>query len=101
MANFLDRLIGYLSPVRGAARACARNAIRIYEGADRGRRGASWNATGTSANTELQGAITPLRDRSRDLGRNNPSAARMLDIVASHAVGNPQPIDADDLAAIS
>lgn len=88
MANTLDRLIGYISPQRGAVRARARSAIRIYEGADRGRRGASWQALGTSANTELQGALSPLRDRSRDLGRNNPWAARMLDIMASHAVGD-------------
>jgi capsid protein len=40
MANILDRFIGYVSPERAAARARARNAIRIYEGADRGRRGA-------------------------------------------------------------
>jgi len=88
MANNLDRLIGYISPERGAARARARMQQRIYEGADRGRRGASWNATGTSANTELQAAISPLRDRSRELARNNPWAARMLDIIPSHVVGN-------------
>lgn len=88
MANVLDRLIGYVSPERGAARARARNAIRIYEGADRGRRGSSWSARGTSANTELQSAIGPLRDRSRDLARNNPWAARMLDVMCSHVVGN-------------
>lgn len=88
MANFLDRLIGYVSPTRAAERARARNAIRIYEGADRGRRGSSWNANGSSANTELQRAIQPLRDRSRDLARNNAWAARMLDIMCSHSVGN-------------
>lgn len=88
MTNILDRVIGYVSPERGVARARARNAIRIYEGADRGRRGASWRASGTSANTELQGAIGLLRDRSRDLSRNVPWAARMLDIMSSHSVGN-------------
>jgi lambda family phage portal protein len=88
MANILDRFIGYVSPGRAAARARARNAIRIYEGADRGRRGGSWVSSGTSANTELQGALTTLRDRSRDLTRNVPWASRMLDIMCSHAVGN-------------
>lgn len=89
MANILDRLIGYVSPRRGAMRARDRKAIRIYEGADRGRRGASWAAArGTSANTELQGAIGDLRDRSRELAQNNPWASRMLDVLASHTVGN-------------
>lgn len=77
-----------MSPERGAARARARQAIRIFEGADRGRRGASWQATGASANTELAGAQHVLRDRARDLARNNPWAARMLDIMSSHIVGN-------------
>jgi lambda family phage portal protein len=31
--------------------------------------------------------MRPLRDRSRDLARNTPYAARMLDIITSHAVG--------------
>jgi lambda family phage portal protein len=88
MPNALDRLIGYVSPERGAARARARQAIRVYEGADRGRRGAAWQATGSSANGELQNALAPLRDRSRDLARNNPWASRMLDIMSSHIVGN-------------
>ncbi|MGY3278136.1 phage portal protein [Bradyrhizobium sp. S3.7.6] len=88
MSNVLDRIIGYVSPERGAARARARTAIRLYEGADRGRRAGGWVASGTSANSELQGAISPLRDRSRDLARNNPWAHRMLDILCSHSVGN-------------
>jgi lambda family phage portal protein len=86
--NLLDRAIGYIWPQTGMARARARHAIRIYEGASTGRRAASWSAIGSSANTELQSAIRPLRDRSRDLTRNTPHAARMLDIVAAHAVGN-------------
>jgi lambda family phage portal protein len=89
MANKLDRIIGWFSPQRAAARARARNLIRSYEGADRGRRGSSWgNSSGTSANTELSTAIVSLRDRTRELARNNPWAARMLDILPSHIVGN-------------
>src|SRR5207302_5127336 len=37
---------------------------------------------------ELSTAIAPLRDRSRELARNNPWASRMLDILSSHSVGN-------------
>jgi hypothetical protein len=85
--NILDRAIGYFWPKAGMERARARNATRIYEGASVGRRSTSWKATATSANAEIQGVIRPLRDRSRDLARNTPLAARMLDILTAHAVG--------------
>lgn len=85
--NALDKVINYFAPQRGMARARARNATRIYEGAAIGRRSTSWKAMHTSANAELQNAIRPLRDRSRDLTRNTPHAARMLDILVAHSVG--------------
>jgi lambda family phage portal protein len=62
-------------------------AQRIYEGAAIGRRASSWKALHTSENSELMYAIRPLRDRSRDLARNTPHAARMLDILTAHTVG--------------
>jgi lambda family phage portal protein len=86
--NWLDGIIGYFSPRRGLSRARARNAIRIYEGAEAGRRASSWRARGSSANTELQLAIGPLRDRVRDLVRNTPYAPRMLDVLAAGIVGD-------------
>lgn len=85
--NFLDKTIGWFSPSRGATRARARAAMRAYEGAQVGRRGSSWRATGSSQNTELGGSLKPLRDRARELGRNNPIAARILDILPAHVVG--------------
>ncbi len=85
--NALDRAIGWFAPQAQLSRARARHALRMYEGATVGRRAASWKALPTSANAELQGAMRPLRDRSRDLARNTPYAARMLDIITSHAVG--------------
>jgi lambda family phage portal protein len=85
--NALDRVIGYFAPQTGMKRARARNAIRIYEGASVGRRSSSWKALHTAANSEIQLALRPLRDRSRDLARNTPHAPRMLDILGSHVVG--------------
>jgi len=86
--NVLDRVVSYFAPERGLARVRARSAIRIYEGATAGRRASSWRALGTSSNAELQSAIRPLRDRSRDLARNTPHAARLLDVMVAHLVGN-------------
>lgn len=85
--NLLDKVVGYFSPTAGLARERARMATRIYEGASVGRRSASWRALHTSANAELQLAIRPLRDRSRDLVRNTPWGARALKIITAHAVG--------------
>ena len=85
--TILDKVIGYISPKAGLSRARATYASRIYEGASVGRRSSSWRALATSANSELQLAMRPLRDRSRDLVRNTPHAARALKILTAHAVG--------------
>src|SRR4051812_6497991 len=86
--NRLDRVIDYFAPGRGAMRARARQLTRAYEGATQGRRANAWRGTGLAANTEIAGSLKPLRDRARELGRNNPYAARMLDVFPSHVVGN-------------
>lgn len=85
--NALDRVVNFFSPQRGLARVRARAATRVYEGATVGRRSSSWRTSGSSSNTELRNAITPLRDRARDLARNTPHAARLLDVMAAHLVG--------------
>jgi lambda family phage portal protein len=88
--NVLDRIIGAVSPEAGLRRARARAAlalVRDYDGATKGRRGASLRGRGTSANTEIGPALSALRDRARDFARNTPHGARMLDVLVSHAVG--------------
>lgn len=45
--------------------------IRRYDAAKRGRNFGDWMTTGNSANADLWTAITTLRNRSRDLMRNN------------------------------
>lgn len=85
--NAIDRAIAYFSPQRGLMRARARHAIRIYDGASDGRRASSWRSRQSSANTEIGGALTQLRDRARDLVRNTPYAPRALDILVGHTIG--------------
>lgn len=87
MKNPIDAVVGFFNPQAGLKRARSRNAIRIYEGAAPGRRSTSFRARHTSANSELQYAIRPLRDRSRELCRNTPHAPRAIDIITSHAIG--------------
>ena len=88
--NFIDRAIGFISPKRGFERAryrAAAEALRAFEGASRGRRTANWYAPGSSANTEIYPALRTLRNRSRDLVRNNPYAKRAIQAIATNLVG--------------
>jgi lambda family phage portal protein len=94
--NTLDKVIAYVSPLAGMRRIRARAVTEVmekqlqrlgYDGAKTGRRTEGWVAAGTSANQEIGSAIVNLRNRSRDLARNNPYASRALDILVANAVG--------------
>lgn len=93
--TFLDKVIGYFDPEEQLRRVKARIVAdhlgkrqeRAYDGATKGRRGEGWKAGGTSANTENASAIITLRNRSRELVRNNPYAARGMQVVATNVVG--------------
>lgn len=89
--TWLDKAISWISPEAGLRRARARRAAQLvqlaYEGAKTGRRTDGWLTTGTSANAEIGAAISKLRDRSRDLIRNNAYAARAVAEVVGNAIG--------------
>ena len=91
--NFLDKVVGFMSPEAGVRRVAARKRLEIlsearnYTGASQGRRMSGWNVTATSADAELSTAGNRLRDRARDLVRNNPHAARAITIFADNMVG--------------
>jgi lambda family phage portal protein len=89
--TILDRAIGYLAPHVALRRARQRAAIallsRSYEGARLGRRTDGWIVAGTGANAEIGSALVRLRDRSRDLVRNNPYAAKAAQAVVSNLIG--------------
>src|SRR5512144_1235180 len=89
--NWLDRTIGFVAPAAALRRARHRAAMvalaRNYEGARVGRRTEGWVVAGTSANAEIGTALSRLRDRSRDLVRNNPYAAKAVQALLSNLVG--------------
>src|SRR5512134_4060200 len=89
--NWLDRTLGYVAPTTALRRARHRAAMaalnRSYEGARVGRRTEGWVVAGTSANAEIGTALSRLRDRSRDLVRNNPYAAKAVQAVVSNLIG--------------
>jgi lambda family phage portal protein len=89
--NPLDRAIGYLFPGAGLSRARARAAlgvIRGYEAASVGRRTQGWKATKGDANAEIFGSLDRLRDRHRQLVRDNPWAARAVQAIVNNMVGS-------------
>ena len=95
MSNWIDTTLSFLSPTLGARRARARHLEKIYkdagarsyEGATTSRRTDGWRSPSTSANAENQNAIRSLRDRSRDLVRNNPYATRAISGIETNTVG--------------
>lgn len=98
--NFLDRAIAVFSPKAAMQRAQYRTALslmstRRYEAAAAGRRTSSWVATGASAGNEINMALTFLRNRSRDLVRNNGYAKKAVNEIANNLVGTgiiPTPV---------
>jgi lambda family phage portal protein len=86
----LDRIISYVSPERGLKRKTLRAKEqyfkRFYDGAEFGRRTKNFIAPKTSANTESRYGLS-VRDRARDLVRNNPYAHAALRAIVNSTVG--------------
>ena len=98
--NLLDRAISVVAPRVALQRVRSRVALELttgylerhavrfrYDGATAGRRSHGWYAASTDANVELMGSLIWLRNRSRDLIRNNPYAARAVEELAGNVVG--------------
>lgn len=92
IGNVLDRAIGYFAPEAGLRRIKNRAAIDImsrgYAGAETSRLKTGRRAPSTSADAELLRASRELRNRMRDLVRNNPHAAKAISELVSHAIGD-------------
>jgi lambda family phage portal protein len=89
--NWLDRTIAAVAPAIAMRRQRQKQALqliqRAYDGAKAGRRTEGWVTAGTGANAEIGPANGRLRDRSRDLVRNNPYAAKAVNGLVSNLVG--------------
>jgi capsid protein len=90
-ATWFDHAIATVAPRMAARRVMARQAFetltRGYDGAARGRRTEGWRAPGSSADTEIGVAGALLRDRMRDLVRNNPHAAKAVAVLVNNIIG--------------
>lgn len=90
----IEKLIQFFSPNLALKRMRSRVAtgileeqLRKYDGAGTTRRTANWNATGSSANTEIAYGLHVLRNRMRELFRNNRYATKALRGIANNTVG--------------
>jgi len=93
--SLLDRAISAVSPEAGLRRMKARlrataavqEFTALYDGAARTHRTSGRRVQSTSADRETAGALRRLRDVSRDMVRNNPYAARAVQVYTSNIVG--------------
>src|SRR5262245_38762362 len=86
----IDRLIAWLSPLRGMQRAQARIAIEAilsYEGAKSSRYSANWLYGSTSADNEIAQFMGRMRDAARDLVRNNAHADKGVATIVGNKIG--------------
>lgn len=101
--NWFNKTIAVISPRLAAERAM--NEVRLqnleylktraYDGANKSARTAGWSSSGTSARTETQSAIVTLRNRSREMVRNNANAKKAIRVIANNTIGTgirPSPI---------
>jgi len=89
--NIIDRAVSFLSPVRGANRMKARAAMAIagaYFGASKTRRALSeWTTSGGDADSDINPDLSDLRERARDLIRNNALATGAINTKVTSVVG--------------
>lgn len=88
--NWLDKTVGFLSPVAGMRRARARAAFdlaRTYDAGKTGRRSEGWTVSGGSANAEVTASLATMRNRSRSLVQNNPYAKRAIATLTAKSIG--------------
>jgi len=89
--NIVDKAINFLSPSAALVRLKSRAAISLlssYVGASKSRRSlSSWQTMGSDADTDILGDLPTLRERSRDLCRNNPLAGGAIKTKITNVIG--------------
>lgn len=92
--NIVDKVVGFFDPAAGKKRLYDRTVLAMAAGSggyDAGRRDnrrtRNWRPGDGSANADLLPDLPDLRQRSRDLDRNNPLAHGAIETINSNAVG--------------
>ncbi|MFX0046313.1 MAG: phage portal protein [Candidatus Hermodarchaeota archaeon] len=89
--TLIDRFVEWRDPVKGLERRKARVALALagsYNGASRSRKSMqTWGTSGGDADADTLYDLPTLRERSRDLVRNNPLAAGAINVKVGNVVG--------------
>ena len=89
----IDGIVGFFSPKAGFKRRMYREAIKLteqfgsYRGADRSRLRGSWMPGGGSADEDIIPDLPAIRERSRDLNRNDAHASGITNTMTTNVVG--------------
>ena len=93
LSNGIDNVISFFSPKAGFKRRMYREAINVsqkfgaYKGASRDRLRSSWLPGGGSADQDLLPELADIRERSRDLNRNDAHAAGITSTMTTNVIG--------------
>ena len=94
VSDGLDGVISFFSPRAGFKRRMFRQAIKMsdtfssYKGASRDRLRSSWIPGHGSADQDLLPELRDIRDRSRDLNRNDAHATGITSTMTTNVVGS-------------
>lgn len=90
IADKLDDLVGFFSPKVGLNRKMYRFSLaraNSYRAAEKNRARDNWLPTGGSADEDLLRDLPALREKSRDLNRNDAYAAGITESIVTNVVG--------------
>lgn len=91
IGELIDRAVGVVAPRAAIKRMAARRALgalnSAYRGAEGGRLRGGWLAGQGSADGDILPELATLRERSRDLIRNDGHAAGIMGTIAANVVG--------------
>jgi lambda family phage portal protein len=89
--NPFEQLLAAIAPRAALRRQAARlqlDQMRRYDAAARGRRTDSWVTQGSSADAATARGFGVMRDRARDLVRNNPYARKAVESWVTNLIGS-------------
>lgn len=110
IASGVDNIVSFFSPRAGFRRKMYREAINIsrkfgaYRGSRRDRLYSSWLPRGGSADEALLPELSEMRERSRDLNRNDAHASGITSTMTTNVIGTgirPQSRVDDETLGIS
>jgi lambda family phage portal protein len=90
--TWIDKILAVFSPSAALRRVQNRAAIDIissrnYDAAGHGQRTKNWKPQSWGPNTEIQAANIQLRNKSRELTRNNSYHSKALRVIPSNVIG--------------